>query len=433
MATIATAAQSPKLPKGMVKRGRTYHADFHSKGQRICKSLSRNLKVARELFHELQARTNRGDFGLLDNDFSVKLLKEQYLRDCRQTKKPGTVQRYEYNLAAILPEMPERVTLVRIDQVLQYRERRLAKGTATHESQSGKKRSGRIAVSPRTVNMDVEALARMFRWGVKHGLIGQNPIDGIEPLPHDHPKEGRPLERDEVDRLLELSPQPWRDVWYAFLVTGMRKSELAELHFSDVDWDTRELKIRRGVAKNHNARRIAIEPGLWTILCRQMDRRKDRQEGKGCGPRITARIKERFTRSHIFVTTQNTPLTHGSGLYYAFLRCCKLAEIQTRRLDIKGYEIDHVDLHSLRRTFATDLIENGADPKTVQELLGHKTLTMTMDLYAKIRSGSKHQAVARLSYRAGGQTRDDLLNCEFEGKKQRKNNATGLEDKIEST
>lgn len=60
-------------------------------------------------------------------------------------------------------------------------------------------------------------------------------------------------------------------------------------------------------------------------------------------------------------------------------------------------------MHSLRRTFATDLIENGADPKTVQELLGHKTLAMTMDLYAKIRRGSTRQAVARLSYGAGAQ------------------------------
>jgi len=58
-------------------------------------------------------------------------------------------------------------------------------------------------------------------------------------------------------------------------------------------------------------------------------------------------------------------------------------------------------VHSLRHSFATDLIENGADPKTVQEWLGHKTLAMTMDLYAKIRRGSTRQAVAKLSYGAG--------------------------------
>ena len=78
------------------------------------------------------------------------------------------------------------------------------------------------------------------------------------------------------------------------------------------------------------------------------------------------------------------------------MRCCRLAGIQTRTLDSEGREIDHVDVHSCRRTFATNLIVNGADPKTVQELLGHKTLAMTMNLYAKIHSGTKRQAVGRL-------------------------------------
>ena len=60
-----------------------------------------------------------------------------------------------------------------------------------------------------------------------------------------------------------------------------------------------------------------------------------------------------------------------------------------------------MDVHSLRRTFATDLIVNGTDPKTVQELLGHKTLAMTMKLYAKVRPQNKRHAVGRLSYGGG--------------------------------
>jgi site-specific recombinase XerD len=107
--------------------------------------------------------------------------------------------------------------------------------------------------------------------------------------------------------------------------------------------------------------------------------------------------------AHVFVTTQNTPLTHGSGVYHALIRCCDAANINTRTSDSEGREVDHVDVHSLRRTFATDLIENGADPKTVQRLLGHSTLAMTMDLYAKIRTGTTRQAVGRLSYGSGAQ------------------------------
>ena len=92
-------------------------------------------------------------------------------------------------------------------------------------------------------------------------------------------------------------------------------------------------------------------------------------------------------------------MTRGP-LYRAFIRWCQQAGIQTRTLDAEGHEVEHVDVHSLRRTFATNLIVNGTDPKTVQELLGHKTLAMTMNLYAKIHTGTKRQAIGRLSYGA---------------------------------
>ena len=222
-----------KLPKGLTKRGNVYWADFRVKGQRVQKSLrTGNRWVAEELLTELRARTNRGDFGLLDNDYPVEDLKAQYLRYCRQSLKPETVRRYEYNLQAILPEMPRRVSQITVGAVLSYRESRLAAG-----------------VSPRTINMDVAELSAMLTWGIDHRMLADNPVKGVKALPHDHPREGRALTEAEVDRLLKASPEHWRDIWYALLVTGMRKSELANLTFSDIDWDTRELIVRRATCK----------------------------------------------------------------------------------------------------------------------------------------------------------------------------------------
>ncbi len=385
-------AKDKKLPSGMIQRGDVYWAAFRTGGRRVRKSLSRNLKTAKQLLIELRARAERGEYGLLDNDVAVGDLRKRYLRYCRQANKPSTVQRYEYNLDAILPDIPKRVSQITSDAVVLHREKRLA-----------------ASVSPRTINMDVGALSAMLRWGVEHGVVGSSPIQGIKPLPHDYPKEGRAFDSSEVDRLLNESPQHWREIWYALLVTGMRKTELAHLTFADIDWRGRELIVQRGVAKNHNRRRLPIDDMLWEILNRKRDERESRQPGVGRGAKRTAQIRERFTRDHVFTTTQNTPLTHGSGLYHALMRCCAAAEIEHRSFDAEGREAEHVDVHSLRRTFAADLIENGADPKTVQKLLGHKTLAMTMDLYAKVRSGSTRQAVARLSYGVGAQTPEHLV------------------------
>jgi hypothetical protein len=63
----------------------------------------------------------------------------------------------------------------------------------------------------------------------------------------------------------------------------------------------------------------------------------------------------------------------------------------------------------LRVTFATEAIASGADPKSVQELLGHKTLDMTMRIYAKMRGATKRQAVAGLRYGSGSQPPDHLV------------------------
>src|SRR5207248_5874614 len=127
-----------------------------------------------------------------------------------------------------------------------------------------------------------------------------------------------------------------------------------------------------------------IDARLWEILLRQRDGRTAREPALGQTPAITERLRARFTREHVFVTRSNTPLDHRSTLWRTFLRYCEKAGIVTGTADAEGRVVEHLDIHSLRRTYATNLIANGADPKSVQELLGHRTLDMTMRIYAKI-------------------------------------------------
>jgi hypothetical protein len=68
----------------------------------------------------------------------------------------------------------------------------------------------------------------MLNWGVKHHLIGFNPILSLKPLPHDHPKEGRPLTPDEVDRLLRASPSRWAELWYTLSAVQIRSPTLQD-------------------------------------------------------------------------------------------------------------------------------------------------------------------------------------------------------------
>jgi len=385
---------APRLPEGMARRGGMYYSDFRWNGRRFRKRLSSDLKTAKELLTQLKARAQRADVGLLDNAASLVELRAGFIRHCRLALRPASVARYEAALDAILPALPAKASHLSGVTIDRYREQRLA---------------GRV--SPRTVNIEVGALRTMLRWAVRQRLIGSNSIADVRPLKHDHAKQGRALTDDEVSRLLAASPQPWRDIWYGFLVTGLRKNELASLTFSDIDWENRELVVRASVAKNGRERRIPVEAGLWDILCRQRDQAPHRLPGQGKTPAITAKVQRLFTRDHVFVTSQNTPLTHRSGLYHAFMRCCLLAGI-----DVQDRGDGHVDLHSTRRTFATSLIVGLADPKSVQDLLGHSTLDMTMRLYAKVHRQDKRAAIGRLSYGAGaGQASMELVQCPRSG------------------
>jgi integrase len=374
-----------KLPDGMTTRPgrRGYYADFWAGGRRVQKKLGTDFDAAKTILHDLRARAEKAEFGLLDNDYPIAELRERYLKRCKQ-ERPRSVDRYRNALDHILAGLGlNKVRQLHPALVLDYRERRLE------------------TVCAGTVNYEVGALCTMLRWAASPAqrLIGSNPLQGIKPLPHEK-KEGRALEDDEVARLLEHSRR-WRDIWYAYLVTGLREDELASLLFTDVDWEARELIVRGYNAKGKRERRIPIDDGLWEILLRQRAEAPNRQPGTYRGrPDIAARVQERCSRDHVFVTGSNTPLNR-TGLYQTFLRCCRRAGIELATYDPQGRLVEHVDVHSLRRTFATNALVNGADPKSVQEILGHRTLKMTMEIYAKVKSGPKRQAVAKLSYAKG--------------------------------
>ena len=379
-----------RLPPGMWKRGNVYYARFRSDGELIRQRLSSDFRVACEMLTDLKLGAYRREKGEISNDYLIASLSSEWLRSIEQTLRPSTVRRYRQNLERISRHLSVRfVSQLSPDVIEALREDRLREG-----------------VGPRTVNMDVGALRTMLTWAVHRKKIGSNPIAGIKPLP-ESPKEARALEPDEVRQILDASNAHWADIWYAYFTTGLRKMELANLLFTDIDWDARELIVRSGSAKNKTSRRIPIDDKLYDIICRQRDEAPNRQPGSWADAKTTEQIRNKLSRDHVFVTTANTPL--GGNVYREFIATCQRAGIKTKTCDASGKVVEFVDLHSTRHTFATDLILNGADPKTVQTLLGHRTLEMTMRIYAKVFSQNKHAAIGKLSYGAGVKETPDVI------------------------
>lgn len=374
----------------MHKRGRVYHARFRSGGQLIRQRLSSDFVVACEMLTDLRLKAYRRDQGELSNDLQIESLKNEWLRSVEQALEPTTVRRYRQHLAHVTRLLSvQNVAQLDLDVIEAFREDRLSEDVAA-----------------KTVNKDVGALRRMLNWAVRRKKIGDNPLVGLQPLP-EISKEARALRPEEVERLFNSSNPHWRDIWYAYLTTGLRKMELSHLLFADIDWEARELVVRPSSAKNKTARRVPLDAELFDIISRQRDHAASRQPGSWADAATTAQIRQRLTHEHVFVTTANTPL--GGNVYRAFMASCGRAGIETKTVDAQGHVVEFVDLHSTRHTFATDLILNGADPKTVQSLLGHRTLELTMKIYARVFAEHKHAAIGKLSYGAGSTQAPDVI------------------------
>jgi integrase len=372
-----------KMPTGMIKRGKMYYAQFGAGGRLVRKRLSSDFTVAVQLLNELKARADRADFGLLDNNYPWASLKAEFIRWRRQTSR--TASECENDLNQF--ETYRRVRTIRqIDHgyIHGFRDWRLASG-----------------VCPRTVNKQVGTLRSMLNKAVQWGKIGSNPIAGIKPLPHDTPtKVRRSLTHEELEALFAASPEYLRPVWRAFACTGLRKEELVELRFADFDDNGPTgptVTVRAEVAKNHRAREIPLDHDLFTTILRLRDEAKNRQTVKGWTPKHTELQAANFSRDHIFVTNANTPFRNN--LLTRFYMCCRRAGI------VDAVPGGSVDIHSLRVSFTTLIIEGGASPKDVQAILGHSTLNMTMGIYAKVSERSKRNAISCLPFATASQPR----------------------------
>ena len=365
----------------MIKRGVKYYANFRYEGNHIRKVLSPDLQVAKVMLRDLRMRVYKESVGDIGNNRNIAELAEAWFRSVEQSVRATTFIRYRQNLNNIIRLLTvESVNRLNLDVLEQLREVRLTEG-----------------VKASTVNKDVAAFVSMLNWAVDRKKIGFNPISGVKKLP-EFKRESRALSIREAKLILEHSNEFWRRIWYAYFVLGLRKMELANLLFTDIDWEAREIVVRANTTKSRRGRRIPVDDVLYEILLQQLQEAPKRQPGSWADQETTNRIKERFSRNHVFVTTANTPLQHN--IYREFMTTCRRCGIETKTCDANGDVVESVALHSTRHSFATELIRNGADPKSVQSLLGHRSLDMTMRTYVKVNAEQKHETIKKLSFSA---------------------------------
>ncbi len=188
------------------------------------------------------------------------------------------------------------------------------------------------------------------------------------------------LSRGEVEKLLEASaasPQPLRDRALVELLygTGARAFEVTGLRLSGVDWERGFLKLR---GKGDKERLAPIGDPALAALKRYLEEER---------PLLAARAQGR--REEVFLGGYGRPLKR-QGLYNMLQRLAATAGLAKK-----------VHPHLLRHSCATHLLENGADLRVIQEILGHADV-QTTERYTHVATARLRERFLEWHPRAGG-------------------------------
>jgi integrase len=219
---------------------------------------------------------------------------------------------------------------------------------------------------PATVNRKIAVLAHIFTKAADWKMIDSAAIPKVKMLKEDN-KRLRYLSKEECQALINACEPHLKPIVITALNTGMRKGEILNLRW-DANIDLRHGFILLDKTKNGERREIPINDTLRGVL-----------QG----------ITRRLDISHVFYDNF-TGKPYGD-VKRAFATAC-------RRAGIKDFRF-----HDLRHTFASHLVMAGVDLTTVKELLGHKTLTMTLR-YAHLAPSHKVEAVKKYDNFLNGKT-----------------------------
>lgn len=243
--------------------------------------------------------------------------------------------------------------------------------------------------SPRTVKLAHGVLRQALEQAVDWNIIGRNPAARKLTLPSADAAEKDAWTAEEVQRFLaSVSDNDSRllPMWHLFLSTGLRKGELLGLRWEDVDLESRTLTVRQalvsvkgkaviGPPKTQRSRRtipLMLQAGDALLYRRHQQEREREAAGTA------------WQDSGLVFTTPLGGLIHPQNLRRAIESAVKKAGV--RRLTPHGF----------RHTFASVALASGIHPKIVQEMLGHASSELTMDVYSHTTSSLKEDAIAKI-------------------------------------
>ena len=358
-----------ELGEGIVQRANgTYQARFVDKFGKRRQKKSKKLQEVRQWLADAAYIDEHSDLDRA-SDMLVDAWFDYWIGIKKQTVRPNTVrnytERYERNIKSVIGD-------------------KLLGDVKPIHCQKVFSNMAEEGYSSTTIYQTRITLYSMFEFAKENDVLVSNPCK--KSLKSDMGKPSDKKEALTIDvqkKFLEAVVGYSYENQYQFVLqTGLRTGELIGLRWSDIDFEKRTMKIERTMEFRYKVGEWRVGPpksksGYRTIpLTDEAIRILENQRTKN----KSLKLVPMEWRDIVFLCRNGTPVknsTYDTGL---FKYCDRIG-------------IPRFSMHVLRHTFATRCIEGGMKPKTLQKILGHSNIGITMNLYVHITEDEKQREI----------------------------------------
>lgn len=351
------------------------------KRQRKYKTVNNVTKQeAQKIMHEMMQKYNSNQ-GFIDPD---KITVGQYLEEWLvEYAKNNVSQKTFVSYKAIInnhliPYLGKlKIGNLYSRHIIKYQNEKLENGRL----------DGNGGLSKRTVQYHHRVLSQALKHAVHtYHILDSNPCDAVK-APNPEQPEIHPLTKKEAKQLLKRikGDLTFFTLVHTALYTGLRRGELFALRWKDIDLDNKVMHVKQAVSEVAGEELIYKEPKTDSSK-RRVDFDQD----------VAANLKYFLKKQFKYYGQDELVFLNRNGNKIRLDYITKRFKKEVRKLGL-----ENTRFHDLRHTHATWLLKANVNPKIVQERLGHKKISTTLDRYSHVIPSMQKEAVEKLKNTEG--------------------------------
>lgn len=346
--------------KGSAKSDGTIHyISVYGRTYTECKNKLEEHKKSSAIFSQ---KSSTKTFGIILH---------QWLEHNKLHLKGATINKYNYMITThILPEFENiRVTDISSTKINLFLDNKLKTG----------RKDGRGGLSPSYVKTLAIIIESALDFAIEEGVYNaqKKPIN----KPRGTQKKITVLSSEDIEKIEKINKEKRDLVWfgtYLALHTGMRIGEVCALTWGDIDLNEKIIHI------NHTLTRVLDEENKTKIILDSPKTEASKRDIPICSTLETLLFDEYTKRKSDFVVSEKNTFIGTRTFEYRYKQF------------LKNNNIQEINFHSLRHTFATRCVQAGVDIKSLSEILGHANVSITLNTYVHSSIETKRNQLEKL-------------------------------------